>query len=85
MIVAGLYLMMPQICLQFVIVVFPDHNQLLYLANFVWRPVQWDLRPECPQVHLLSRLCLVFTVLPTDVITPLFCQGSVCMVAGALE
>ena len=28
---------------------------------------------------------LVLTVHPNDVLTPLVCQGSMCMVAGALE
>ena len=31
MIVDELFLMMPQVCLQFVIVVFPDHTRLLFL------------------------------------------------------
>ena len=32
-IVAWLFLMMPRACLQFVIVVFPDHTHLLYLCK----------------------------------------------------
>ena len=39
MIVMGLFLPVPGVCLQFVIVVFPDHTQLLFLSGFVNSPV----------------------------------------------
>ena len=34
-IVVWLFLAVPWVCLQFVIVVFPDHTHLLYLCNLV--------------------------------------------------
>ena len=33
-----LFLAVPWLCLQFVIVVFPDHNQLLFLEHFDSQP-----------------------------------------------
>ena len=41
MIVVWLFLMMPQVCLQFVIVVFPDHTQVLFLEKFLGKRGQW--------------------------------------------
>ena len=35
MIVVWLFLMMPRVCLQFVIVVFPDHTHLLFLKQTI--------------------------------------------------
>ena len=35
-IVVWLFLMMPRVCLQFVIVIFPDHTHLLYNIRTVW-------------------------------------------------
>ena len=37
MIVVWLFLTMPWVCLQFVIVVFPDHTHLIFLTNQEWR------------------------------------------------
>ena len=34
MIVMWLFLVVPWVCLQFVIVVFPDHTRLLFLSKF---------------------------------------------------
>ena len=35
MIVVWLFLAMPWVCLQFVIVVFPDHNHLLFFFKYI--------------------------------------------------
>ena len=37
-IVVWLFLTMPRVCLQFVIVVFPDHTHLLFLDNSTFQP-----------------------------------------------
>ena len=36
-IVQRLFLAIPQVCLQFVIVVYPDHTHLLFSSSFIFR------------------------------------------------
>ena len=44
--VERLFLAVPRGCLQFVIVVFPDHTRLLFLVFFVWSVVT-DAYSDC--------------------------------------
>ena len=43
-IVVWLYLTMPRVCLQFVIVVFPDHTHLLFLRSSACRRLRFRYR-----------------------------------------
>ena len=52
-IVVWLFLAVPWVCLQFVIVVFTDHTHLLYFATL------WNLLTKSPYKSILfSTLCL---------------------------
>ena len=52
-IVVWLFLTMPRVCLQFVIVVFPDHTHLLfYLVNWCYiymrmHTIKWEMQVIC--------------------------------------
>ena len=46
-IVAWLFLVMPQVCLQFVIVVFPDHTHLLFSVTSVSSDLRNVMRSKC--------------------------------------
>ena len=61
--VLWLVLAMPRVCLQFVIVVFPDHTHLIFFINtdyysqYMRFPTMWYVRPAKPQISL--RICAV--------------------------
>ena len=54
--VERLFLAVPLGCLQFVIVVFPDHTHLLFLTQIkLLLQEQFDLGPYCLPLHLTSQ------------------------------
>ena len=56
--VERLFLAVPRGCLQFVIVVFPDHTHLLFLCHDACVCAAWLLLKVSPYLHLMS----LFTV-----------------------
>ena len=66
MIVAWLFLTMPRVCLQFVIVVFPDHTHLLFLPvpfNIMLYRMDHDINESCYKVTILERSWRKMTIL----------------------
>ena len=62
--VERLFLAVPQGCLQFVIVVFPDHTHLLFLCLFFFFAIALLRKRELfAALKLLSCCCVAFCVL----------------------
>ena len=53
-IVMWLFLMVPCVCLQFVIVVFPDHTQLLFLHTYIIRKLNEGVGIMCLHLFVLT-------------------------------
>ena len=71
MIVVWLFLMMPRVCLQFVIVVFPDHTHLLLLYRDTLSETVGSRAPDGLYVTLPSRhLPSLFKFWPWDIKRP---------------
>ena len=61
-IVVLLFLTMPWVCLQFVIVVFPDHTHLLFLALLAIKHIQGNLTLILDSTVLTQNLCYLHTL-----------------------
>ena len=75
MIVVCLFLVVPCVCLQFVIVVFPDHTQILFLTRYIIK-IQIDFL--C-QIKLAKIACNVYNNM-----FPCYGLGLVCFIFVAL-